>query len=127
MSDAVYRRGGYNKWASTNQLIVLYPQTTASIGNPEGCFDWFGFNQPLATSDFARKTGQQISVFRKMLDRLAQGGVAGPGAPDKFETPKQFSIMDRTSTLWLWSGSPMPQLLASTSIVRPPVPAPTRK
>lgn len=98
VGDAVYRRGGYNKWASTNQLIVLYPQTTASIENPEGCFDWFGFNQPLATSDFARKTGQQISVFKKMLDRLAQGGVAGPGAPDKFETPKQFSIMDRTSS-----------------------------
>ena len=43
VGDAVYRRGGYNKWASTNQLIVLYPQTTASIENPEGCFDWFGF------------------------------------------------------------------------------------
>jgi poly(3-hydroxybutyrate) depolymerase len=98
VGDAVYRHGGYNKWASTNQIIVLYPQTTASTENPEGCFDWWGFKQPFATSDFARKTGHQISVFKKMLDRLAQGSVAGPGSPDAFETPKYLSVADRTSS-----------------------------
>ena len=98
IGDGVYRRGGYNQWASTNQIIVLYPQTTASAENPEGCFDWWGFNQPLAASDFARKTGQQISVFKKMLDRLALGSVSGPGSSDTFETPRYFSITDRTSS-----------------------------
>jgi hypothetical protein len=38
------RRGlsarGYNKLAGKNWIIVLYPQTTASTENPEGCFDW---------------------------------------------------------------------------------------
>jgi len=97
IGDGVYRRGGYNQWASTNQIIVLYPQATASTENPEGCFDWWGFNQPLAASDFARKSGQQISVFRKMLDRLAQGSGSGAGSSGTLETPRHFSIVDRTS------------------------------
>ena len=38
---------GYNAWADTNDLIVLYPQTTASFSdptNPNGCWDWWGFS-----------------------------------------------------------------------------------
>ena len=96
VGDAVYRHGGYNKWAGRNRIVVLYPQTTATTENPEGCFDWWGFKEPLSASDFARKTGYQISAFKQMLDRLAQG--AGAGSSDTFQTPGQFSVTDRTAT-----------------------------
>ena len=95
VGDAVYKHGGYNKWADTNKTIVLYPQTQPFALNPEGCFDWWGFSD--AGHDFARKTGQQISAFKKMLDRLAEGFV--PNTPsDPFGTPQGFSVNDSTST-----------------------------
>ena len=97
VGDSVYRHAGYNRWASSNLIVVLYPQTTASVENPEGCFDWWGFSQSVGASDFARKTGSQISAFKKMLDRLAQGFVATPGSPAAFGTPEDLSVADSTS------------------------------
>ena len=63
-----WRRGlpgtaGYNEWAETNRIIVLYPQTTkyGHAFNPKGCFDWWGLSDLLPlNADFARKTGYQI-------------------------------------------------------------------
>jgi pimeloyl-ACP methyl ester carboxylesterase len=38
---------GYNRWADTNALIVLYPQvrtaTSRFDANPENCWDWWGY------------------------------------------------------------------------------------
>src|SRR5262252_6322909 len=38
------RNTGYNKWADTNDIIVLYPQATANGSNPNGCWDWWGYD-----------------------------------------------------------------------------------
>jgi acetyl esterase/lipase len=39
---------GYNRWAETNGVIVLYPQTSKTNGifsdNPQGCWDWWGYS-----------------------------------------------------------------------------------
>jgi len=95
---AVVEHGGYNKWADTNKLIVLYPQTVPTdLGNPNGCWDWWGFNDPLPNSVLARKTSYQISAIKAMLDRLTGGFVAG-GSSDTFGTPQHFSTPDSTST-----------------------------
>jgi hypothetical protein len=40
------RNTGYNKWADTNNIIVLYPQATADIRNQWGCWDWWGYDDP---------------------------------------------------------------------------------
>jgi len=100
---AVVDHGGYNEWADTNKLVVLYPQTVPSgafdVSNPNGCWDWWGFTKPLMlNSDFARKTGDQISTIKKMLDRLAEGFVAGGGSSDAFGRPQNFAVGDITST-----------------------------
>lgn len=107
VGDAVYRHGGYNEWAETNRIIVLYPQTQATMlpFNPKGCFDWWGLSDSLPrNADFARKTGYQISAIKAMLDRLAQNYVAFTGA-DTFETPQEFSGPDSTASsvalIWL--------------------------
>ena len=99
VDDAVYNHGGYNKWADTNNIIVLYPQTVATgpLGtNPDGCWDWWGYIQD-PDRDFARKTGHQIAAIRAMLDRLAQNSVQGSSS-DTFGTPQNFQVADSTST-----------------------------
>jgi poly(3-hydroxybutyrate) depolymerase len=107
VGDAVYRHAGYNEWADTNNLIVLYPQTVATspVGpvlgpvNPKGCWDWWGYSLPLAhRSDYARKSGYQITAVKGMLDRLAEQFQPGDGPADDFGTPQAFSVPDRTPT-----------------------------
>ncbi len=69
---------GYNAWAESNRLIVLYPQTVARSGlaagsmrwvyNPKGCWDWWGYGSP----DYATKNAPQMTAVRKMIARLAE-------------------------------------------------------
>ena len=98
VGGAVYRHSGYNEWADTNRIIVLYPQTDADADfNPKGCWDWWGLDQLLPlNSDFARKTGYQVSAIKAMIDRLAQNFVP-IGGSDTFATPQDFSARDSTA------------------------------
>lgn len=63
---------GYNRWADSNGLIVLYPQAirrySPFVFNPRGCWDWWGYTG----ADYHTKTGAQIRAVKAMLDRLAQ-------------------------------------------------------
>lgn len=54
---------GYNQWAAVNNIIVLYPQVTRGIGNPKGCFDWWGYT----TSDYVVQDGPQMAAVRNMV------------------------------------------------------------
>lgn len=76
--DAYYAHGGYNQWADTNHIIVLYPQAIASSfspTNPKACWDWWGYNDA-ATYD--TKRGAQMAAIKKMVDRLTSGFAALP-------------------------------------------------
>jgi len=80
---AFVRHAGYNRWADTNGMIVLYPQTVASYGlggwpprlvfNPHGCWDWWGYTTP----DYHTRNGPQIRAIKAMLDRLGQKRPSG--------------------------------------------------
>lgn len=61
------REAGYNRWAESNRLIVLYPQVEASFWNPRGCWDWWGYTD----SAYPTKEGAQIRAVRAMLERLS--------------------------------------------------------
>ena len=100
VGNAVYKHGGYNRWADTNRVIVLYPQTVAiPLLNKDGCWDWWGLNDFLPRNcQFAQKSGYQISAIKKMLDRLAGGPPHAGGSPDTFGTPQHFEAADTTST-----------------------------
>jgi len=67
IGDLYAREAGYNRWAETNRLIVLYPQTLKSNSNPNGCWDWWGYSGP----DYHLRTGKQIGAVWKMIERLA--------------------------------------------------------
>ena len=67
------RDAGYNRWADTNRLIVLYPQVEASWNpfafNPRGCWDWWGYSG----ANYHTREGVQIREVMAMLKRLAAG------------------------------------------------------
>ncbi|HZM34687.1 MAG TPA: PHB depolymerase family esterase [Burkholderiales bacterium] len=67
------REAGYNRWADTNRLLVLYPQARASWSplafNPRACWDWWGY-----TGDaYHTQEGVQIKAVMEMLKALAAG------------------------------------------------------
>jgi poly(3-hydroxybutyrate) depolymerase len=68
------RNTGYNKWADNNNIIVLYPQATASTPNPFGCWDWWGYDD----ANYAVKTGRQMAAVKRMIDRIASANSALP-------------------------------------------------
>ena len=73
VGDDVYSKVGYNRWADTNGLIVLYPQAvTSSVMpmNPNGCWDWWGYTGV----NYMTRSGVQLSAVKAMVDRLT--GVA---------------------------------------------------
>jgi len=70
VNDAFAADAGYNEWAESNGLIVLYPQVDSSKiapMNPMGCWDWWGYTD----ENYATKGGAQIGVVKAMLDALA--------------------------------------------------------
>jgi predicted esterase len=74
VGDAFYKHAGYNEWADTNHLVVLYPQTIATQGtNPNGCWDWWGYDSP----EYATKSGPQMRTVKAMVDALASGAALG--------------------------------------------------
>lgn len=80
IGNLFYEQAGYNRWADSNHIVVLYPQTTASLMlpfNPKGCWDWWGY----VTFDdhYVTKNGKQIAAIKAMIDALT---VATPLAGD---------------------------------------------
>jgi poly(3-hydroxybutyrate) depolymerase len=73
---AFVAHAGYNRWADTNNIIVLYPQTIARYGvwgwpprlvyNPRGCWDWWGYTG----ADYHTRSAPQIRAVKAMIDRL---------------------------------------------------------
>jgi hypothetical protein len=82
------RHAGYNEWADTNRIIVLYPQIKAvgvtqfGMTNPQSCWDWWGYldADPTQSPTWLLKTGKQIGVIKAMIDRISSGAVAPPAA-----------------------------------------------
>lgn len=113
-------QAGYNEWADTNNIIVLYPQTTSRTydfngvfqdrNNPEACWDWWGYNVDYdgnagSNENYATKKGAQIKAIRAMLTRLA-GGYTGwqPTPAGSFGAPSglaaQGSTHSRVNLVW---------------------------
>jgi len=70
VGERFVRDAGYNRWADTNRLVVLYPQTTVRyfpLFNPSGCWDWWGYTGAL----YATRDGAQIRAVEAMIERLA--------------------------------------------------------
>lgn len=68
IGERFVRDAGYNEWADSNNLVVLYPQTTSSMLplNPKGCWDWWGYTG----ADYATRKGNQIAAVAAMVTAL---------------------------------------------------------
>ncbi|MDD0852951.1 hypothetical protein HBN50_07580 [Halobacteriovorax sp. GB3] len=71
VGDAFIWDSGYNQWAESNDIIILYPSASRSYMvplNPMGCFDWWGYTGP----NYANKRGVQPDALMKMIRTLKQ-------------------------------------------------------
>ena len=67
---------GYNGWAASNRIVVLYPQTVRRYGlawgsfrwllNPKGCWDWWGYTG----ENYHTRDGAQMRAVRAMIGAL---------------------------------------------------------
>lgn len=59
---------GYNSWAEANNIVMLYPYVTnnKAIGNPNGCWDWWGY----AGTDYAYKSGVQMAFSMNLINAI---------------------------------------------------------
>lgn len=63
------KNAGFNAWAQTNNLMVLYPQTKKSTFmplNPQACWDWWGYTG----ENYANKEGKQMQAVMTLVKNI---------------------------------------------------------
>ena len=87
IGDKFLKNTGYTRWADTNRIVVLFPQTqvdntsrstaaSGSLANPNACWDWIGWYG----GNFAQKGGTQQAAIKAMVDQLSSGSGGGGGS-----------------------------------------------
>src|SRR3989344_699825 len=66
------RNTGYNRWADSNNIVMLYPQTSLAATN--SCWDWWGYD----SANYSKKSGPQMAAIKAMVDRVGSGGTTNP-------------------------------------------------
>ena len=68
VGDRFVRSAGYLEWATSNDIVVLFPQIAPSFQplNPNGCWDWWGYEG----SEYATRDGAQIAAVWRMVTDL---------------------------------------------------------
>ena len=59
---------GYNRWADTNHIVVLYPQIGRGrhAANPQNCWDWWGYTG----SAWLEKKAPQMQAIAAMVNHI---------------------------------------------------------
>lgn len=68
ITDQFVQHTGYNEWAESNHIVILYPQTMKLSKNPQACWDWFG----MTGSDYVSQKGPQIEALYRMIKSVDQ-------------------------------------------------------
>jgi poly(3-hydroxybutyrate) depolymerase len=69
LKELYAKHSGFNKWAESNNIVVLYPQTKSSFfgpSNPNACWDWWGYTNSAAFT----KDGPQIQAIQKIIQQF---------------------------------------------------------
>ncbi|MGH6638651.1 MAG: extracellular catalytic domain type 2 short-chain-length polyhydroxyalkanoate depolymerase [Polaromonas sp.] len=66
------RNTGYNRWADSNNIVMIYPQTSTQATN--SCWDWWGYD----SADYAKKSGPQMAAIKAMVDQVSGGSTPPP-------------------------------------------------
>ncbi|MHB0774749.1 extracellular catalytic domain type 2 short-chain-length polyhydroxyalkanoate depolymerase [Halomonas sp. WWR20] len=79
IGEAFVRHSGLNRWASRYRLVVLYPQADVSLPNPQGCWDWWGYDESTWQLSPLHDTrdGRQASALKAMVEHIRGESPAG--------------------------------------------------
>lgn len=71
IGDTFVTKTGYLEWAEANDLVVLFPQAMQApwVGNPRGCWDWWGYTGPL----YHTQAGPQMSIVKNIVEAFLTG------------------------------------------------------
>ena len=69
IDDRFVAQAGFNEWAESNKLIIVYPQVEKSLFNPKGCWDWWGYTD----DDYDLRSGKQVAGVAALIDAYASG------------------------------------------------------
>lgn len=105
IGDKFVKNTGYSRWADTNSIIVLFPQTktdntsrqtaaSGSLANPNACWDWIGWYG----GNFAQKAGTQMAAIKAMVDRVSSGTGSGGGGTPALLAPTGVTTSNPTNT-----------------------------
>lgn len=99
VGDRYVRNTGYNRWADTNNIILIYPQTSTAATN--SCWDWWGYD----SANYAKKSGPQMAAIKAMVDRVTSGS-GGGGGGSTLPAPVGVGTSGATSSSMVigWSG-----------------------
>ncbi|MER5738483.1 MULTISPECIES: fibronectin type III domain-containing protein [unclassified Streptomyces] len=102
VGNALMDKAYLNEYADTNDLVVLYPQTTTMTGNPRGCWDWWGYK----SADYAQKSGPQMTAVTNMAKALGAGATTTTPAPT-LPAPAGLAVTGTTDTTASLSWTPV--------------------
>jgi poly(3-hydroxybutyrate) depolymerase len=68
IGETFVKDAGYDRWADAYGIVVLYPQTRATMAplNPKGCWDWWGYGGDA----YDTRDGVQMRAVAAMADAL---------------------------------------------------------
>ncbi len=87
------RNTGYNRWADTNNMVMLYPQTSTAATN--SCWDWWGYD----SANYAKKSGPQMAAVKAMVDKVSSGSGSGGGNPPPNALPAPTQVTATGATV----------------------------
>jgi poly(3-hydroxybutyrate) depolymerase len=68
VGDTFIKESGFPELADTNRFVILFPQVTGNLLNPQSCFDWWGYTD----LDYLGKDAAQIAAIWAMVEQLAR-------------------------------------------------------
>ncbi|MDL9998294.1 PHB depolymerase family esterase [Variovorax sp. J22P240] len=100
IGDKYVRNTGYNRWADTNNIVLIYPQTSRAATN--SCFDWWGYDN----ANYAKKSGPQMVAIKGMVDRVVTGTSGGGGGGTALPAPTGVGTSGATASSMVigWNG-----------------------
>ena len=78
VGDAMIMGSGFNNWAMSNDIIVIYPQTSKMdelLLNPKGCWDWWSYSTGY-TPAYVTRAAPQIFFVENMAHAFINQSVA---------------------------------------------------